>query len=97
MAHGYGVSEKHTQETDDQVNTVYALQALECAEMEDKGEMTNLTIINLILSQSLTQAQETIMVLSNQLHSLQTQANAKTPTIKRPVLDKNTKVDKLKC
>ena len=55
-AHGYGASENHTQETEAQVNTVHALQAITCASIEDKEEMKNLTSINLKLSQSLTQA-----------------------------------------
>ena len=46
--------------------------------MEDKEAMENLTSINLTMSQSLTQAQETIMVLSKQLQALQTQEKAKT-------------------
>ena len=60
-AHGYGASANHTQETESRVNTVDALQALSCAAMEDKEAMTNLASINLILSQILTQAQETIL------------------------------------
>ena len=43
--------------------TTDALQALVCAEMEDKEAMLNLTIINLTLYQILNQAQETILVL----------------------------------
>ena len=39
------------------------LQALVYAEMEDKEAMADLTSINLTVSQSLTQAQETILVL----------------------------------
>ena len=35
-SHGYGESENHTQETEAQVNTADDLQALACAEMEDK-------------------------------------------------------------
>ena len=46
-AYGYGVSENHTQDTEAQVNTVDALQALEFAAMEDKEAMANLTSINL--------------------------------------------------
>ena len=63
-AHGYGASENHTQETEALVNTADALQALACAAMEDKEAMSNLTSMNLALSQSLDQAQETILVLS---------------------------------
>ena len=53
-AHGYGASANHTQETESQFNTEYALQALSCAAMEDKEAIANLTSINLTLSQSLT-------------------------------------------
>ena len=35
-AHGYGVSANHTQETEYQVNTADALQALECAATGDR-------------------------------------------------------------
>ena len=70
-AHGYGASGNNTQETEAQINTADALQALACSEMEDKEAMANLTIINLTLSQSLAQAQETIFVLSKQLQALQ--------------------------
>ena len=66
-AHGYVASANHTQETESQVNTVDALQSLACAAMEDKESMAKLTSINLTLSQSLTQSQETMMVLSKQL------------------------------
>ena len=69
--YGYGLSENHTQETESQVNTADALQALACVAMEDKDEMANLNIINLTLSQSLTQAQEKILVLSKKLQALQ--------------------------
>ena len=69
-AHGYGLSENNTQETEAQVNTADALQALACAAMEDKEAMENLTSINLTLFQSLNQAQETILVLSKQLQAL---------------------------
>ena len=54
-AHRYGASANHTQETEAQVNTADALQALACAAMEDKEAILNLTSINLTLSQSLTQ------------------------------------------
>ena len=53
-AHGYGASENHTHETEAQVNTADALQALACAAMEEKEVMVNLTSFNLTLSQSLT-------------------------------------------
>ena len=65
--HGYGESADHTQEIEFRVNTVDVLQALLCAAMKDKEAMANFTIINLTLYQSLTQAQETILVLSKQL------------------------------
>ena len=54
----------HTPETDAQVNTVDELQELACAAMEDKETMDDLTRINLPLSQILTQAHKTILVLS---------------------------------
>ena len=77
VAHGYRAVANHTQETDTQVNTADALQALPCASIEDKEEMANLTRINLNLYQILTQAQDTILVLSKQLRTLQTQAREK--------------------
>ena len=67
---GMGGSENHTQETEAQVNTVDVLQSLACVAMEYKEAMANLTSINLTLSQSLTQAQETIFVLSKQIQAL---------------------------
>ena len=81
-AHGYGAPANNTQETESQVNTDDALQALGCAAMEDKKAMENFTIINLTLSQSLTQAQDTILVLSKQLQALQVHTKAKTPSTK---------------
>ena len=59
-AHGYGASLNHTQETESQVNTADSLQEIACASVEYKEEMANLTSVNLTLSQSLTQAEETI-------------------------------------
>ena len=56
----------------------------------------NLTSINLTLSQSLTQAQEKILVLSKQLQSLQVHIKEKTPSTKRTALDQKTKDAKLK-
>ena len=56
--HGYGASENHAHETDTQMMTADALQALVNVTMEYKEAMENLTIINLTLSQRLTQAQE---------------------------------------
>ena len=90
-AHGYGASEKHTQETEAQVNNADALQALACAAMEDKEEMANLTSINLTLSQRLNQAQENNLVLSNQLQALQVHTKSKTPSTKKTALDQKTK------
>ena len=62
--------------------------------MEDKEAMANLTSINLTLSQSLTQAQETMLVLSKQIQALQVYIKEKTPTTKRTALYKKTKEDK---
>ena len=73
------------------------LQSLACAAVEDKEIMANLTSINLTLSQSLTQAQETILVLSKQLHAIQVHTKAKTPSTKRTALDQKTKDSKSKC
>ena len=50
--------------------TVNALQSRTYAVMEDKEVMLNLTSINLNLSQSLKQAEEAILVISNQLQAL---------------------------
>ena len=38
-AHGYGAPKNHTQDTEAQVSTADALQALACKAMEDKEEM----------------------------------------------------------
>ena len=95
-AHGYGASENHTQNTESQVNTADALQTLACAAIKDKEAMANLTSIKLILSQSLTQAQETILVLSKQLWDLQVHTKANIPPTKRTALDQKTKDDKSK-
>ena len=86
-AHGYGVSAKNTQDTEAQVNTADTLQALTCAEMEDKEAMANLISINLTLSRSLTQAQEKILVISKQLQALQVQTKTNTPATKITALD----------
>ena len=59
--------------------------------MKDKEAMANLTSINLTLSQSLTQVQEIILVLSKQLQALQVQTKAKTPNTNKIALDKKTK------
>ena len=77
--HRYGESANHTQDTEAQVKTVDALQALACAAMEDKEAMANLTSINLTLSKILTQAQETILVLSKQLQALQVHTKKTQP------------------
>ena len=58
---------------------------------------TNLTSINLTLSQILTQAQETILVLSKQLQALQVHTKSKKPSTKRTALDQKTKDSKSKC
>ena len=63
------------------------LQALACADMEDKDAMSNLTKINLTLSHILTQALVTIMVLTKQLQALQVQEKTKTPFTKIIALD----------
>ena len=68
--------------------TAYALQALANETMEDKEEMENLTSINLTLSQSLTQSQETMLVLSKQLQALQAQTNSKNLATEKPATDK---------
>ena len=94
--HGYGASGKHTQEIDAQVNTADALQEIVCSAMEDKEEMVNLSSIKLTLSQSLTQAQEIIFVLSKKLQALQVQNKAKKSPTKRTSLHKKTKEAKSK-
>ena len=65
--------------------------------MEDKETMANITRINLTLSQSLTQAQENILVLSKKLQALQVRTKAKTPDTKITALYQKTKDDKSKC
>ena len=96
-SHGYGVSANHTQETEAQFNTADALQTLACAAMEVKKSMVNLISINLILSQSLTQSQETTLVISKQLQALQVHTKSKTPATNRKSLDQKTKNAKSKC
>ena len=81
--HRYGASENHTHETEAQVNNVDVLQELTCAATEDKEAMANLTSINLTLSHSLTQAQETIFVLSKQLQAQKVHTKSKTQSTKR--------------
>ena len=73
------------------------LQALACATMEDKEAMANLTSINLTLSQSLTQAQETILVLSKKLQALKVHTKAETPSTMGTKIDQKTKDAKSKC
>ena len=96
-AHKYGASENHTQHTEAQVNNVDALQALACAAMKEKEAMANLASINLTLLQRLTQAQETMLVLSKQLQALQVHKKTKSPATKRTSLDQKTKDSELKC
>ena len=74
-----------------------ALQALACSAMEDKEAMAKLTSIKLTLLQSLTQAQEKMLVLSKQLQALQAHTKAKTPYTKRTTIDQKTKDAKSKC
>ena len=95
-AHEYGASENHTQETDTQVNTADALQALTFTAMEDKEKMENLTSINLTLSQIITQVQETIFVLSKQLQAIQLHTKAKTQAKNRKEPHKKAKDAKSK-
>ena len=59
----YGASENHRQETETQVNTADALQALAYSETEYKEAIVKLTSINLTLYHILTQAQEKMLVL----------------------------------
>ena len=69
-AHRHGVSANHVHETDSQTMTVDAIQAIANETKEYKKSMENLRIINLTLSETLTQAQEAILVLSKQLQTL---------------------------
>ena len=71
--------------------TADALQALKNETMEYKEAMVNLTRINLTLSQSLNQAQETILVPSKQLKSLKANINAKKTATEIPATDKKTR------
>ena len=87
-SHGYEALENHTQETQSQVNTANELQELAYAAMEDKEAMVNLTSINLKLSQSLNQAQETMLAISKQLQALQVHTKEKKPSTKRNKLYK---------
>ena len=65
--------------------------------MEDKEAMANLTSTNLTLSKNLTQAQEKLLVISEQLQALQVQTKTKIPATNRTALDKKTKGVKYKC
>ena len=60
--------------------------------MEDKEAMANLTSINLTLSQSLTQSQEIILLISKQLKTLQVQTKTKTPATRITALDKKRRM-----
>ena len=53
--HGYGDAANHAQETDSQMMTANALQALTNVEIADKESIANLISIKLELSQILTQ------------------------------------------
>ena len=65
--------------------------------MEDKEAMANLTIINLTLSQILTEAQEKKLVLSKQLQALQVHTKTKKPATKITAIYEKTKDNKSKC
>ena len=93
-AHGYGASEKHVYETDAQGMTADALQELSNATMEAKESMENLTSINLTLSKSFTQAQETILVLSKKLQALQAHTNPKKLATEKLANDKKQYINK---
>ena len=67
---------------------VYALQALVNAKLKKNEAMSNLTRINLTLSQRLTPKNETILVLSKQLQEIQALTNSKKPATKKPATDK---------
>ena len=68
--------------------TADALQALANKTMEDKELMENFTRINLTLYQRFNQSQYKILVLSNQLQTLQAQMNPKKPATEKPETDK---------
>ena len=76
--------------------TVCALQALSNSTLEDKEAMENLTTISLILSHSLTQAQESILALSKNLNTLQSQMNTKKPKTGKPSTYKKKRYNKSK-
>ena len=83
-AHAYEASENHEHETDAQVMTVDALQALSNSAIEYKDSMVKLTSTNLTISQILTQSQEKILVIPKQLQTLQAQMNSKKPSTEKP-------------
>ena len=76
--------------------TVDALQVLANVTMEDKEAIKNLKNINLTLYQSLTQAQEIILVLYKQLQALQTKTNSKKPATEKPATDNKQHLKKSK-
>ena len=88
----YGALPNNTQETEAQVNNVDVLQALTSEAVKDKEAMANLASINITLYQSLTKAQETMLVLSKQLKVLQVQTKTKTPDTKITALDKSPRI-----
>ena len=92
--HGHGYSSDHSHGTDTQVISLDALKSLVNETMEDKNEMSNLTSINLKLSQSITQAQETILVLSKHIQALQAHTNSKKPATEKPATDNKQYIDK---
>ena len=63
--------------------TVDVLQSLVNATTKDKVATANITRINTTLYQSLTQAQEAILVLSKQLKTLQAQIKTEKPETKK--------------
>ena len=93
-AHGYGASENHAHETDNQMMTVDALQALVSIKMKEKVAMENLTIINLALYQRLNQAQEEMLLLSKQMQTLQAQMNSKKPATEKTATEKKKSINK---
>ena len=58
--------------------------------------MADLTSINLTISQILTQAQETILVLYKKLQAIRVQTKAKKPETEIPATKNNTKEAQLK-
>ena len=76
--------------------TADAMQALANATMEYKEEMSNHTRINLTLSQSLTQAQEAILLLFEQLQTLQAHMNSKKSVTEKPATENKNSLNKSK-